>query len=444
MRLAWYLLIRLFLSGAFMNRLHFAVGCVLVGSLVATTQAENWPNWRGPKNDGISHETHVPVKWSETENIAWKLPMPGPAGSTPIVWSDRIFLTSVDADGQLLLLAVGTDGKEQWRQVIATGNKNVRGDEGNFASPSPLTDGQHVWTLMGDGTLACFTLAGKQVWKFNVQDRYGKLELQFGLTSTPVLDGDVLYLQLIHGEGNAKTREACIVALEKATGKQIWRVDRPSDGYAENEHSYASPMMYDDGDKKFLLSHGADYIVAHRLSDGAELWRCGELNRKTNYDPTLRFVASPVTAKGIIVVPSAKKGPIKALRPDGQGDVTANKDAHLWTLDRTPDVPSPLILDDIVYLCMENGDLQAVRRETGEKLYMERTNRQRHRASPVYADGHIYLSARDGKVTVVKTGPKFEIVAENELKEDMSSSLAIANGTIYVRTFQHLWAIRAK
>ncbi len=133
-----------------------------------------------------------------------------------------------------------------------------------------------------------------------------------------------------------------------------------------------------------------------------------------------------------------------ALKPDGQGDITENKEAHLWALDRTPDVPSPLIVGDIVYLCMENGDLHAVNRTTGEKLYMERTNRQRHRASPVYADGHIYLAARDGKVTVVKAGPKFEIVAENELKEDMSSSLAIANGTVYVRTFETLWAIRNK
>lgn len=427
-----------------MNRLTVGVVCSLIFGAGAVAQAGNWPNWRGPKNDGISLETNVPVNWSTTENVAWSLPMPGPAGSTPVVWNQQIFLTSVDDQGQLLLMAIGTDGQEQWRQVVTAGNKNARGDEGNYAAPSPVTDGQHVWTLMGDGTLGCYTTAGKPVWKFNVEERYGKLVLQFGLTSTPVLDEGVLYLQLIHGEGNSETREACVVALESGTGKQIWRVDRPSDGYKENEHSYASPIMYDDGKQKFLLTHGADYIVAHRLSDGAELWRCGELNRKSNYDPTLRFVASPATADGIIVVPSAKRGPIMALRPDGMGDITNDKDAHLWTLDRTPDVPSPLIFDDIVYLCMENGDLHAVDRRSGEKLYMERTNRQRHRASPVYANGHIYLAARDGKVTVVKAGPKFEIVAENELKEDMSSSLAISNGTVYVRTFERLWAIRSK
>lgn len=425
MRVLWYVL---FLTGLLIEP--------------SAAQADNWPNWRGPHNNGVCEETGLATKWSPTSHVAWKTPLPGPAGSTPVIWSGRIYLTSVDGDGKLWLMAFSDAGKELWRKTVAAGNQNARGDEGNYASPSPSTDGEHVWTLMGEGTLACFTTTGQEVWKFNVEDRYGKLKLQFGLASTPVLDGDVLYVQLIHGEGDAKTREAIIVALDKRTGKEIWKVDRPSDGYAENEHSYASPMMYDDGERKFLLSHGADYIVAHRLSDGKEIWRCGELNRKSNYDPTLRFVASPATADGIIVVPTAKKGPVLALKPTGMGDITNDAKSHLWTLEKTPDVPSPLIVGDYVYLCMHDGNLQVVDRTTGKELYFERTHRQRHRASPVYADGHIYLTARDGKVTVVKAGPKFEIVSENELGEDMSSSLAISSGTIYLRTFQHLWAIR--
>lgn len=414
---------------------------LLLGA-TATADADNWPNWRGLRNNGVSEERNLPVKWSATENVAWKIPLPGPAGSTPVVWGDSIFLTSVDNQGDLWLLAYSTSGKELWKQKVSGGNKDVRGDEGNSASPSPVTDGTHVWTLMGEGTLACYTVAGQPVWKFNVQERYGKLSIAFGLTSTPIVDGDVLYLQLIHGDGKVATQEAKVVALEKTTGNQIWVVDRQSDGYAENEHSYASPIMYDDGQLKFLVTHGNDYVVAHDLTDGKELWRCGELNRKSNYDPTLRFVASPVAGDGMIVVPTAKKGPLLALKPNGQGDITHEKAAHWWSIDRTPDVPSPLIYGDIVYLCMQDGNLMALDRATGKELYFERTNRQRHRASPVYADGHVYLGARDGKVTVVKAGPTFEIVAENELHEDLSSSLAISNGTIYIRTFQHLWAIR--
>ena len=256
-----------------------------------------------------------------------------------------------------------------------------------------------------------------------------------------MLDRGVLYQQLIHGDGDAATREACVVALDAATGKEIWKVDRPSDAHSENESSYASAVLYNDGVDKFLLSHGADFVVAHDLKDGHELWRCGDLNKKSNYDPTLRFVASPAVAKGLIVVPSAKKGPILALKPNGQGDITKNNDYHWWTSARTPDVPSPLIVGDLVYLCMENGDLAILRAKSGEQLDYQRTHRQRHRASPVYADGRIYLTARDGKVTVVKASEKVEIIAENELGEDISSSPAISDRVIYLRSFKHLWAI---
>lgn len=424
-----------------MNRLFLLTFLLSVASTIPAVKAENWPSWRGPTGDGISTEKNLPVEWSTTKNVAWKLELPGPAGATPVVWADRIFLTSTAADGKLVLIAVSRGGQELWRQTVSQGNKDVRGDEGNSASPSPVTDGKHVWAFFANGILACYTIEGEEVWKFDVQDRYGKLEIAFGLTATPVLENGVLYQQLIHGDGDAATREACVVALDAATGKEIWKVDRPSDAHSENESSYASAVLYKDGTEKFLLSHGADFVVAHDLKDGHELWRCGDLNKKSNYDPTLRFVASPAIANGLIVVPSAKKGPIIALKPNGQGDITKNDEFHWWTSPRTPDVPSPLIVGDLVYLCMENGDLAILRAKSGEQLDYQRTHRQRHRASPVYADGRIYLTARDGKVTVVKASEKVEIIAENELGEDISSSPAISDGVIYLRSFQHLWAI---
>ena len=427
-----------------MSRVLVIVLAVLFGSSNQSLFADQWPQWRGKANDGHSAEKNLPVEWSPTKNIVWKLELPGPAGATPVVWNDRIFLTSSDSEGRLLLMAVSRDGKEEWRQTVSQGNKDVRGDEGNSASPSPATDGKHVWAFFANGILACFTVEGKEVWKFDVQDRYGKLEIAFGLTASPVLDSGVLYQQLIHGDGDATTREACVVALDASTGNEIWKVDRPSDAHSENESSYASAILYNDGQQKFLLSHGADFVVAHDLKDGHEIWRCGDLNKKSNYDPTLRFVASPAVAPGLIVVPSAKKGPIVALKPNGHGDITQQKEFHWWTSARTPDVPSPLILGDVVYLCMENGDLAILRAKTGEQLDYQRTHRQRHRASPVYADGRIYLTARDGKTTVVKASEKVEIVAENDLGEDISASPAVSNGVIYLRSFKHLWAISQK
>ena len=414
---------------------------VVVLNAALAARAENWPQWRGAKLDGKSSEKSLPVTFSPTEGVAWKLDLPGPAGSTPCIWDDHIYLTSV-ADDKLLLMCVSTTGKVLWQQTLATGNKDVRGDEGNSAAPSPCTDGKHVWAFFANGVLGCFTKDGEQVWKIDVQDRYGKLKIAFGMTSTPVLDNGRLYLQLIHGEGDPKTREAVIVCLDGLTGKEIWKHDRESDGKAECEHSYASPVLYRDSKMSYLLTHGADYLTAHSLEDGHELWRCGDLNPKGNYNNTLRFVASPVAADGIIVIPSAKNGPVFALKADGAGDVTDNAAAFHWRRERdTPDVPSPLIVDGLVYLCRENGNLICMDAKTGQEYYNERTTADRHRASPVYADGKIYLCARKGVVTVVKAGKEFEILAKNDMVDSIASSPAISNGRIYVRTFKALYAI---
>ena len=411
--------------------------------MVNEAQAENWPQWRGPKNDGISSEKGVPFKWSKTENIAWRLPLPGSAGATPVVWGEHIFLTSGEGEN-LILMCVSTAGKELWRKTLGGGNRKARGDEGNLASPSPSTDGKYVWAFFGSGDLACLDFTGKEIWKANLQERYGKFNIQFGMSSTPVLYGDKLYLQLIHGDGNPKTREARVIALDKTTGAEVWKQPRPSEARAENEHSYASPVMYHDEQQTYLLTHGADYIIAHDLSDGHELWRSGGLQRPDSYDPTLRLVASPVAVPGLIIAPSAKGGSVLALRPDGKGDITESKEFRLWTFSVTPDVPSPLIYDGLVYLCRENGNLICLDAKTGEKYYENRTHAHRHRASPVLCDGKIYLTARDGTVSVVKTGKEFQLIESNKIDEDVSASPAISGGRIYLRTFDALIAVGGK
>ncbi|MGH7140208.1 MAG: PQQ-binding-like beta-propeller repeat protein, partial [Pirellulales bacterium] len=371
-----------------MRKFIVAFSCLLASG---TALAENWPQWRGLQNDGISHETNLPEKWSKTENVALRLPLPGPAGATPAIWDDSIFLTSATPGGDLLLLSVGTDGQERWRKKVTGGDRAVRGDEGNSASPSPATDGEHVWVFFANGVLACYDFEGQEVWHENLQKRYGAFDIAFGLTSTPVLDGDRLYLQLLH------SRAALVVALDKTTGREIWKQKRKSDARAECEHSYASPVLYRDAQRAFLLTHGCDYIVAHDLQDGHELWRCGGLNPKGSYNATLRFVASPVAVPGLIVVPSAKNGPVLGLRPDVEGDISDSHKSHRWVrAQNTPDVPSPLVVDGLVYLCRENGVLICMEAESGKELYQERAHSDRYRASPVYADGKIYLTARGG------------------------------------------------
>ena len=405
-------------------------------------EAGDWGSWRGPTSNGISNEKDVPTAWSPEKNVAWRVDLPGPSGATPVVWGDQIFLPSVDRE-DLLLICLGTDGKEQWRRKVGEGNKDVRGDEGNSAAPAPITDGKHVWSFMGTGRLACFTISGEPVWDADLQERYGRFKIQFGMSATPVLHQGKLYVQLIHGDGNAATQEAKVVAMDANTGQHLWKSDRVTGASRENEHSYASPMLYDFGGNTFLLTHGGDYTVAYDLENGAEIWRLGGLNPQgTEYHPTLRFVASPAAAEGIVICPTAKNGPVFAVAADRKGDLT-DTDAVLWVRDKnTPDVPSPVIHGGLVYLCRENGVLLVLDQKTGEEIYMERTHSDRHRASPILADGHLYLTARDGTISVVKTGRKFEMVAQNRLGEAMSSSPVVANGTLYLRTFDALWAIR--
>ncbi len=424
------------LSSAIRNNLAACAFALIVAGSVA---ADNWPQWRGANHDGVSRESNIPAKWGDGEGVAWKAKMPGMGGSTPAVWDKRIFLTSEDGD-DLVLLCLGTDGKELWKRKVGGGKMRFMRGEGNGASASPSTDGKHVYAFFGSGELACFDVDGKEVWKFNVQDRYGKFQIQHGMHVTPLLDGDRLYLALLHSGG------WWVVALDKATGNEAWKVERQSDATNENEHSYASATLWRKGNDAALIVHGNDYTTGHRLSDGSEIWRVGGLNPRDRYNRTLRFVATPLATPDLIVIPSAKNGPVVGLRPDAKGKVEPGNEYEQWRRPaNTPDVPSPLLHDGLVYLCRENnGVLYCLDAKTGKELYNQRIHSALYRASPVYADGKVYCTARDGTVTVVKAGPQFEKVAENKLPDQISASPAVSGGRVYLRGWENLYAIGSK
>jgi outer membrane protein assembly factor BamB len=399
--------------------------------------AENWPQWRGPTNDGICKETGIATEWSDSKNVLWKLKMPGTAGSTPAIWGDRIFLTSAEGN-DTVLLCVSTDGKELWKRKLCTGGRKFR-DESNEASASPCTDGKHVWAFTGTGEFACFDFEGKEVWRFNAQEKYGNFRIMHGMHVTPLLEGDRLYLSLLHAGG------MWVLAFDKATGKEVWKVERPTDGRGEGQHSYASPCLWRNGKDAYLVVHGCDYATAHRLSDGKEIWRLGDLNPKSNYNATLRFVASPAASADVIVIPTAKGGPVVAVKPDATGAIAAKSNGEQWRLDRgTPDVPTPIIHDGLVYLASERGILTLLDAKTGKQQYSERLHSALYRASPVLADGKLYVAARDGTISVVKAGPKFELLATNKLPDTLHASPVIANGRIYLRGFETLYAVGEK
>lgn len=397
--------------------------------------ADNWPQWRGPTNDGICTEKGLPTEWGPDKNIAWKLPMPGWGSSTPAVWGERMFFTSEDGE-ESSLLCVGTNGKLIWKKTIGHGKQRFMRGEGNAASASPSTDGQHVWAFVGTGEFVCFDFDGKEVWKFNAQERYGRFNIQHGLHTTPLLLGDRLYLVLLHLGGQ------WVVALDKASGQEVWKVKRPTDGRGEGQQAYASPILWHSGQESYLVVHGSDYTTAHSLKDGSEIWRLGDLNPKGRYNPTLRLVATPVATANLIVIPTAKNGPVVGLNPEAKGAVALGSTYELWRRPaNTPDVPSPLVHDGLVYLCSERGGIICMDAKTGKEHYNERLHSAIYRASPVFIDGKIYITARDGTFTVVKAGTKFELLATNKLPDEFTASPAISNGRMYLRGWKELYAI---
>lgn len=420
-----------------MQRFIFSFAVLL--SMTLGARADNWPQWRGPTNDGICTETKLPTEWSDSKNVIWKLKMPGKGSCTPCIWGDRIFVTSEEGR-DVVLLCIGTDGKEIWKRTFgrSTGKKYM-GGEANDASASPCTDGQHVWVFDGTGHFACYDFAGNEKWKFDAQERYGKFSIQHGMHITPLLDGDRLYMALLHSGAWV------VVALDKATGNEIWKIKRTSDAYAENEHSYASVSIWRKNGDEYLVVHGNDYATAHSLKDGAEIWRLGELNPTEKYNPTLRFVASPVVSPDLIVVPTAKNGPVVGVKPDARGAIKPGSAGEAWRMAKgTPDVPSPAVHDGLVYLCRERDQIICLDARTGEVKYNQPIHKGIYRGSPVVADGKVYLTCRDGTVTVIKAGPKFELISENRLPDQIASSPAIANGRIYLRGWDALYAIGNK
>lgn len=402
-----------------------------------TLEAE-WHAWRGPTNDGVSTAQNLPDVWSETENIVWKFALPAAGSSTPIVVKEKVFLT-FEKDKEVQLLCLSTEGKELWRRKVCETNGKGNGERTN-ASATPSSDGDRVFVTTGTGELVAFDLSGKEKWRFNAQERYGKFRFGFGFHSTTILHEGRLFLQLIHSAAQ------WVVCIDSATGEQVWKVERKSDGVAECEHSYASPTAYRDEKTNVMVTHGNDYCIGHNPATGKELWRIAGLNPKDKYNRTLRFVASPVASKGFVVAPSAKNRGVAVIRlSEAKGRIEKGGAGELWRMDRgTTDVTSPLLYDGLLYLCKENGTVLCLDALTGEQLYQERFHGQTYRGSPVAVKGRVLFTARDGTFTLLRAGRTYKVLTKNKLDDQFTASPAIANERLYLRGYKNLYAIGRK
>lgn len=425
-------------------------------ALPFTLAAADWGQWRGPNFNGSSPETGLPAKWSKTEGIAWTLDMPGPAASTPIVWGDKVFISTVD-DSTKSLHAWAIDrksGKIAWQHKINDGVR--RDDRSNYASPSPATDGKRVIFFYGNGDLVAFDLEGKELWRRNIQTDLGEFAFQWTFSTSPVLYGDKLYLQVLQRNVPANGRgrkdgpnDSYLLAMNPADGKTLWQHIRPADAVAESLEAFTTPIPYEFNGRKEILIAGGDCLTGHDPETGKELWRWGTWNPRKI--PHWRLVPSPVAGDGVVLACAPKRDPIYAIKAGGSGTLD---DSHIaWKSDQAPevssDVPTPLFYEgDFFVLSDVRKALSRVEPKTGNvKWKIELPGFPKYEASPAGADGKIYLINFAGDVVVVDAakGEILSNIAMGESGDDMTrSSIVIAHGQVFIRTNKKLYCVGAK
>ena len=414
-----------------MKRIVLILALVCIAS--TTLGAEQWPQWRGPSQNGVSGETNLPLQWSKKEHITWRLALPAWSGSTPIVWNDHIFL-NVAEGADLSLWAVNrTNGTPLWKKHLSGGNHTER--KQNMSTPSPVTDGRHVWIMTGTGILKAFDFAGVEVWTRDIQKDYGRFGLNWGYASSPLLHQDSLFVQVLHG---MKTDDpSYLLRIEKGTGKTLWRVERPTRAIRESPDAYTTPALLRYGTTEEIVLTGGDVVTGHDLATGKELWRANGLNPYN--DASYRIVASPVVFNGIVYAPSRER-PLLALKSGGRGDITSSH--VMFSFDSGPDVPTPVTDGTYLYVVRDNGVMFCLDAKTGKEIYgRQRLPPATYSGSPVLADGKIYVTNEDGVTAVVKAGPQFQLLASNDLDEYTLSSPAVSEGQIFIRTESALYAI---
>jgi outer membrane protein assembly factor BamB len=407
----------------------------LTAALLASTTAGatgHWPQFRGPGSQGVSTEINLPTRWSATENIVWKTPLPGPGHSSPIVWGDRVFLTAFRSDrslgnwfgrlrGDLVVLSIDArSGRVLWeRKVPADAIEEVH-TTNSPASPTPVTDGERVYVYFGSRGLVAFDFEGRQVW----ETRLGPYPNAWGSASSPILHGDRLILN-VDTDG-----DDFLLAVDRRSGRTVWRTPR-----ADVNRSWPTPVVWATAGGDEIVVSGSGRVKGYDAASGRELWVVDGLT--TWVSPT------PVIAHGLLYV--AANGPggniIMAIRPGGRGNVTRTHVA--WRFGRAaPYVSSPVVVGDHLYTVKNGGLMTCLHARTGALVWQQRLPfGGDYYASLVAGDGRIYALSEDGGVSVVAARPAYQLLAENDLGERSMASPAIAGGRIYIRTDRTLFCI---
>jgi outer membrane protein assembly factor BamB len=407
---------------------HRRLRSVTLLSLLALTaslaSAENWPGWRGPRGDGTSLEKQLPTQWNATQNIVWKTAIPGEGHSSPIIWENRIFLTTAlkDTQERVLLSLDRRTGAVLWQQTVLRAPLEAKNNENSYASATPVTDGAKVYFTSLDGSdviVAAYDFTGKQLWLV----RPGQFKSQWGFSHSPVLFEDKVIV-VCYSKG-----ENFVVALSPTDGHTLWKTpcENPS-------QSYSPPLIRQMAGRPQMIVPGNSAVTSFDPRTGRVLWRVGGLSSDS--------VITPVYHEKTGLILSCTSWPNKvllAIKPDGEGDVTSSK--VVWkTADGAPYVPSPLAVGDWFFTSSFGGKAACCyEAATGSILWKEPMGL--HHASPVTANGLVFFLNDEGVMHVVKAGPKRELVARNELGEKTYASPALSGGQIFLRSFKNLYCI---
>ncbi|PYR74541.1 MAG: hypothetical protein DMF86_18205, partial [Acidobacteria bacterium] len=405
-----------------------------------------WPQWRGPYATGVSKTADPPIEWSETKNVRWKVEIPGRGSASPVVWGDRIFVLSAVPSGadaaaahqprggvrpavphRYVVVALDRKtGKVIWQRTAreSTPHEGSHPDNGTYASSSAITDGQRVYAFFDSEGLYAYDMDGTLLWNKDLGDK--KMRNEFGEGCTPVLYGDRIVVVWDH-QG-----PSFIVALDKMTGKELWRTER------QEIDSWATPLVVEEGGRAQVITSGMSRLRSYDVETGKLVWEGPGL--------TMNPIPSPVYGDGVVFATSGFRGnSLKAIRlADAKGDIGATN-AVAWSLNHdTPYVPSPLLYDGILYLLKSNsGLLSAYDAQTGKPHYqLQRLeNVPNVFASPVGAGGRIYVPGREGTTIVLRAGSSYEVLAKNTLDDGFDASPALVDHDIYLRGYKYLYAV---
>jgi outer membrane protein assembly factor BamB len=409
--------------------------CSITLVLIASNSslAENWPGFRGPTRQGISHEADVPIEWSADSNVVWKTEVPGEGWSSPIVFDDRVFVTTATDEGASFRLVCldRLAGTVLWNKEVLRQKPGHKQRLNSYASSTPVTDGQRVYVLASDGSLAAVSMEGTIAWVNRDSEFYS----EHGLAVSPILYRDLLIVALDGSSSGPDEKlgwqkpwdQAVILALDKNTGKVRWKGRRGASRIA-----HVTPQILSENGKDQLVSSAGDVVQGFDLKTGQRIW--------TVSSPGEGVVPSVVIGEGLIFTTSGFGEPaIRATRTGGKGDVTGT---HIvWeSADDVPKIPSMLYTKPFLFLITESGVAKCLKAATGEVMWRERLG-ERHSASPIWADGRIYFLSEKGKTTVVHVGPEFKVIARNELGEKCCASPAVSQKQIFIRSERNIYCI---